>query len=242
MKKNFLIFGGTSGIGLEVLKKYIKKNIYFYVVGRNFVNINKLKIEKKKLTNIKFDLNNNTTKFPFAKLPKLDYLLVSSGITELAMASSINDKLFDKILNINLLKIAKLISHFIYLKKFNQKASIVIVSSIGGNNTVMPGQYAYSISKAGLTGMVKSLALELSNLQVRVNAVNPGMTKTNMIKNYLLLGDNYFSNKDKKKYPLYKDYLNAKDVANLIDFLLSSKSKSITGQSIVIDNGYTLNK
>ena len=158
------------------------------------------------------------------------------------MASSINDKLFDKILNVNLLKIAKLISHFIYLKKFNQKASIVIVSSIGGNNTVMPGQYAYSISKAGLTGIVKSLALEMSNLQVRVNAVNPAMTKTNMIKNYLLLGHNYFANKDKKKYPLYKDYLNAKDVANLIDFLLSSKSKSITGQSIVIDNGYTLNK
>lgn len=241
MKKNFLIFGGTSGIGLEVLKKNIKKNINFYVVGRNFVNINKLKIEKKKLTNIKFDLNNNTTKFPFAKLPKLDYLLLSSGINDLTMASSINDKLFDKILNVNLLKIAKLISHFIYLKKFNQKASIVIVSSIGGNNTVAQGQYAYSISKSGLTGMVKSLALELSNLQVRVNAVNPAMTKTNMIKNYLF-GDNYIVNKDKKKYPLYKDYLNAKDVANLIDFLLSSKSKSITGQSIVIDNGYTLNK
>ena len=169
-------------------------------------------------------------------------MLVSSGITDFAMAGSLNDKLFDKILDVNLLKIAKLISHFIYFKKINKKASIVIVSSVGGNTTVLPGQYAYSISKAGLTGLVKSLALELSNLEIRVNAVNPAMIKTPMIKNYSFLADGYFIKRDKKKYPLYKDYLNVKDVANLINFLLSSKSKSITGQSIVIDNGYTLGK
>lgn len=240
MNKNFLIFGGTSGIGLEVIKQNLKKKINFFVIGRNFNEIKKLSIKKNKIKIINFDLNKSLKSFPFKKIPKFDYFLFSSGFTNLETFSSIDEKNFDKMLNVNVLKIAKLISKFFNLNLINNNASLVIVSSIGGNNIVMPGQYSYSISKAALNGMIKSLAIELAKYNVRVNSVNPAMVKTPLIDAYKLTSDGYFIKKDKQKYPLYKDYLKPKDVAYLIDFLLFSRSKSITGQSIVIDNGFTL--
>ena len=100
--------------------------------------------------------------------------------------------------------------------------------------------YAYSISKAGLEAMMMSLANELGNKLIRVNAVAPGMVDTPLLKN-LLQGD-YYTKIDKEKYLLGKRYAYASEVSDAITFLLSTKSSFITGQTIVIDGGFTLTK
>jgi 3-oxoacyl-[acyl-carrier protein] reductase len=82
----------------------------------------------------------------------------------------------------------------------------VVVSSISGYKMAFNFHYAYSISKAGLIAMTKSLANELSAKMIRVNAVAPGMVSTPLADK--LNQDNYFTKIDKAKYLLGKDMQN----------------------------------
>jgi len=243
VKKKILITGATSGIGLSFVKKNIHKNYEFYFIGRNFLEINKfIKINKikNKIKLINFDFKNNLKNFNFKEIPKLDYIVLAAGISKLNLIKDFNEKFFDEIIHINLIQTAKFIALLVKNNKINNKASIVTISSISGLSMAFNFHYAYSISKAGLIAMTKSLALELSAKLIRVNAVAPGMVSTPLITN--LNEDDHFTNIDKAKYPLGKRYAHPNEIADLINFLLSSKSSFITGQTVVIDGGFTLSK
>lgn len=243
MKKKILITGATSGIGQRFLKKIIKKDYDFYLVGRDFKEIKKLikknKI-KKNINYINFDFNKSLKKFNFNKIPNLDYVVLSAGIIKYNLISDFNSELFDEVININLIQTAKFIAMLVKKNKINNKASIVTLSSISGTQMAFHFHYAYSISKAGLSGMTRALAQELSGKFIRVNAIAPGMVDTTLSSS--LINDKHYKDIDKAKYPLGKRYAKTNEIADLINFLLSSKSSFITGQTIVIDGGFTLTK
>ena len=100
--------------------------------------------------------------------------------------------------------------------------------------------YAYSISKAGLKAMVETLACELGSKFIRVNSVAPGMVETPLNKK--LNDDDYFTKIDKSKYLLGKRYAKTNEISDVINFLLSKNSSFITGQTIIVDGGFTLTK
>jgi NAD(P)-dependent dehydrogenase (short-subunit alcohol dehydrogenase family) len=241
MKKNILITGATSGIGLTFFKKNISKDLVFFLIGRNFKKINSFKKNiknKKKINLISFDFNKSLKKFNFNKIPKLDYIVLSAGIAKYNLIKDFNEKIFDEVIAINLIQTAKFIASLVKKNKINNNASIVTVSSISGYKMAFNFHFAYSISKAGLIGMTKSLAVELSPKSIRVNAVAPGMVNTPMSDGVYV--DDYFLKLDKEKYPLGKRYARTSEISDVINFLLFSKSSFITGQTIVIDGGFTL--
>ena len=111
MKKRLLITGATSGIGLDFLKKNINKNYEFFLIGRNFSKIDSLiknKKHKSKINIINFDLRNNLNKINFKKIPKFDYVVLSAGIFKQNLIRDFNEKLFDEIIQVNLVQTAKL--------------------------------------------------------------------------------------------------------------------------------------
>lgn len=243
MKKKFLITGATSGIGFNLLSKNILKNYEFYLIGRNFNNVDKLLIKKKqnsKLNKIHFDFAKDLKNFNFTKLPKLDYLVFAAGIVKYNLIKDFDEKIFNSVLNVNLLQTARFLGLLVKKGKINNNASIVIVSSLSGYKMAFNFHYAYSISKAELIAMTKSLANELSTKLIRVNAVAPGMVNTPINKK--LNNDDYFKQIDRKKYLLGKRYANPSEVSDAINFLLSSKSSFITGQTLVVDGGFTITK
>jgi NAD(P)-dependent dehydrogenase (short-subunit alcohol dehydrogenase family) len=243
MKKKILITGATSGIGLSFFKKNLIKNFEFYLVGRNFVNVKKFlknKKNKSKINLINFDFKNNLKNFNFKKIPKLDYVVLAAGIARHNLIKDFDEDSFDEVLSINLIQTAKFIALLVKNEKINNKASIVSVSSISGYKMAFNFHYAYSISKAGLIGMTKSLANELSSKLIRVNSVAPGMVNTPLAEG--INNDDYFLKIDKEKYPLGKRYARTSEISDVINFLLFSKSSFITGQTIVIDGGFTLTK
>lgn len=239
--KNILITGATSGIGLDFLKKNISKNLNFFLIGRNFSAIKRLKIKKKnKINLINFDFRKNLSKFNFNKIPKLDYIVLSAGIAKNNLIKDFDENEFDEVINVNLIQTAKFVALLVKKNKLNKKAAIVTLSSISGYKMAFNFHYAYSISKAGLIGMTKSLANELSSKLIRVNAIAPAMVSTPLANRVSI--DDYFTKIDKKKYCLGKRYAKPSEISDTISFLLFSKSSFITGQTIVIDGGFTLTK
>jgi meso-butanediol dehydrogenase/(S,S)-butanediol dehydrogenase/diacetyl reductase len=126
---------------------------------------------------------------------------------------------------------------------------IVLISSLAGNRGV-PGSGAYCVSKWGVIGLVKTLALELATYKINVNALNPGTFGTHLRdENYVQLAQaegitlNEFRERyDKQmttKVPLGR-MGTPEDIANLVLFLVSDQSSYITGQAVDICGGWGL--
>jgi NAD(P)-dependent dehydrogenase (short-subunit alcohol dehydrogenase family) len=123
--------------------------------------------------------------------------------------------------------------------------SIVVVSSINGTRTfTTPGATAYTATKAGQVAMVQQLALELARFHIRINAVCPGEIETNIEANTKL------RKQDETAIPVvWPDGQvpitggrpgRSEDVADVIAFLASGKSRHITGSPIWVDGGQGL--
>ncbi len=141
--------------------------------------------------------------------------------------------------NINVISIFIIISKLLKSKSISKNSSIIIVSSISGNIVGSKGHSLYSTTKASITGLVKSLALELSTKKIRVNSILPGLVKTNNLfnKNQEIQNSEDFE-KYEDSYPL--GFGKPKNINDIIDFLLGNESEWITGQNIIIDGGHTL--
>ena len=115
-----------------------------------------------------------------------------------------------------------------------KKGDIVNISSVSGIVGI-PRQTNYSASKGGIIGFTKALAKEVAAYNVRVNAVAPGFIQTDMVEGL----------KDEHKQQFtemipFKRFGTAEEVASTVLFLLSDKSKYITGQIIQVDGGLAM--
>ena len=229
MRKNYLITGTTSGIGNATARYLLsKKNM---VIG---ISRSKKNISSKNYFHINEDLlNKECGKKVFEILKKkrikLDGLVNNAGINIPNKFDKISRKDFDQIMNINLAGPFFLTQTIISL--LNKGGSIVNISSFSAISGG-PVSSHYAISKAGLEVFTKNLSIFLSPKKIRVNAISPGLVRTRLAKNF-------------KKHPYYERILlkrigETNEIANVIDFLLSSKSSYINGQTINVDGGMFL--
>jgi NAD(P)-dependent dehydrogenase (short-subunit alcohol dehydrogenase family) len=118
-----------------------------------------------------------------------------------------------------------------------RKGNIVNVSSVNGLRA-FTGVFAYCVSKAAVDHMTRCAALDLAPKGVRVNAVNPGVTRTNLHRNSGMNEDSYaaFLERSKTTHPIGR-IGEPEEIANLILFLASSKTGWITGATYSIDGG-----
>ncbi len=116
--------------------------------------------------------------------------------------------------------------------------SMVCISS-PGSSRVLPDYIAVGASKAALECLVRYLAVELAALNIRVNAVSPGIVETDALKHFAALSDPEVIRRAQQITPAGR-LVQPEDVAQAVAFLCSSAAEMIRGQVLVIDGGYTL--
>ena len=165
------------------------------------------------------------------KFGRIDIPVNNAGITKDGLMLRMTDEDFDRVIDVNLkgtFNCTKYVSKYMLKQKSGKIINISSVVGLSGN----AGQVNYSASKAGIIGITKSAAKELSSRGITVNAVAPGYVDTDMTK---VLSDN-IRNEILKNIPLQR-MGNVEDISNCVAFLASEDASYITGQVISVDGG-----
>ncbi len=171
-----------------------------------------------------------------AKFGKIDILVNNAGIGAPNKAEDVSEKDFDETLNVNL-KGTFFTSQAVGKIMIEQgKGAIVNLSSQAGF-IALPTESIYCMTKAAISHLTKCLALEWATHGIRVNAVAPTFIKTPGTKKWL--GDAAFMETVKARIPL-GDVGEPEDVASAVVFLASEAARMITGETLMIDGGWTI--
>ena len=168
---------------------------------------------------------------------KIDVLICNAATNPaFGPIANLDDNAFDKIIQVNLKSSIWLVNEASHYMEKNKGCSVIIMSSISaitGTNDIG----AYGISKAAEVALVRNLAVELGPKGIRVNAIAPGLIKTDFSRALWENKENL--KKHKEKTPL-KRIGQPEDISGIVHFLASDASSFITGQLIVADGGETI--
>ena len=239
--KAYLVTGGSSGIGWATVERLLKKG---KVIN---LDIHEPSNPHPQLTTHICDLSDHlaTVKCLTSLNVEFDGIFLNAGRHHSANIDNIMLDDLVAVLNLNVVSYVNIIHT---LRKFNRiktQGSIVLCGSdqcfIAKSNSL-----AYTISKGAIAQMTKSMALDLSTIPIRVNAVCPGTIDTPL---YQRAVQKYCQRSGADHQAVHMDEANAQplgrigqaeEVATLVDFLLDNQQSSfITGALMPIDGGYT---
>ena len=239
-QKNVFITGSSRGIGLAIAHKFAS-------LGANVVLNSRGEISEELLAEFKpygvkvLAISGDVSDFTDAKrmvdqaiegLGSVDVLVNNAGITQDTIMLKMTEDDFEKVLKVNLTGAFNMTQAVLKQMIKAREGAIINMSSVVGLMGNI-GQANYAASKAGLIGFTKSVAREVANRNVRVNAIAPGMIESDMTA---VLSDKV---KDAMlaQIPM-KQFGQAEQVAEVTAFLASQDY--LTGQVIAIDGGLTM--
>ena len=242
--KTILITGASSGIGKSIAIRMSELEAKCVLIGRN---VERLKEVQKLCRNETILFAEDLTDFgkyegiieeTHQKFGNIYGFVHSAGIEQTILLQQLTIDNLKNIFDINVFSAIEFI-RIISKKKYKDTTqSIVLISSVMGV-VGNKGLTSYSASKGAVIAMIKSMALELSSKNIRVNAVSPGhVSDSEMAISKESRLSEEANAKIKDNHPL--GIGSCKDVAYAVQFLLSEESKWITGQNIIIDGGYSI--
>ncbi|MBQ9577663.1 MAG: SDR family oxidoreductase [Muribaculaceae bacterium] len=238
--KTVLVTGASSGIGRETAIACSRMGATVVINGRDAERLQQTasQLAVPAAGQLVADLTSvDDVKGLVAALPPLDGAVLCAGnSTTLPLQFGSREK-FDEMFNINFFAPVELL-RLMYKKKILQKgASVVMIASIGGTHSFMPGNGVYGASKAALNSVMRYAAREFAPRKVRVNSICPGMVDTPLIHRGTITEEQLAE--DAKRYPLGR-YGQPADIANGAIYLLSDASSWLTGHDLVIDGGFSV--
>lgn len=248
-KKVALVTGGTAGIGEAVVRSMAKLDVQVVFVGRDedkgYGVERELRDQGADVSFLKADLGvaqeaRRIVPFTVEKYGGLNYALNNAGISDgYSMITEKAEEEFDSIFRVNVKGVfLSLQQELRQILKQGTGGSIVNVAS---STCVLtpPGRSAYVASKHAIVGLTRSAAIEYGPHGIRVNAVIPGHVRTNMLQE-MIGGDRALADVA-KSHPLHR-IGNPEEIADAVAWLFSDSSSYFTGQSLVLDGGFTVQR
>ena len=231
--KNLLVTGGTGSIGSSICNYFNNngcKDIYSTTTNLNKVREDQAYIKFKEINLNNIENINLEELFDF----DIDFLVLNAGLNKDNIFLRMSSEDWNSVINVNLNSSFHLLKYCVkkmVKKKFGRIVFISSVVAYTGN----PGQANYTASKAAISGLVKSLALELSSRNITVNSIAPGFISSNMTDK---LNDDQ-KNAILERIPM-KKLGNSDDIAKAVGFLCSENANYITGQTLHVNGGLAL--
>ncbi len=234
-----IVTGGTRGIGYEIVRKFLQNNAKVILLGSREETVNKA-LEKLKNENQNYEViglypnlsDEQSIKECFKNIHsmygRIDILVNNAGISSNTKIEEFSIEEYEKVENVNIKSVFICSKAIIpYLK---ETKGVILNTSSMVSKYGQPAGVMYPASKFAVNGITLSLARELAPLGIRVNAVAPGITKTDMVAS---LPENMIE-------PLIKSIPlgrigEPEDIANAFLFLASDMASYITGQILGVD-------
>lgn len=239
MKKVCVVTGGSSGIGLSIVKLFLAKQYQVFNLDISPSDSGEFcQCDITQVSQVSQIIND------IAKQGAIDVLVSNAGIHFSGSIENTSEDELERVFNINVKGAYAAVKAVLPAMKAQQNGAIILMASdqalIAKHNS-----FAYNLSKAALASMAKTTALDYAQFNIRANAVCPGTIETPLYHQAI---NNYCEKSGANKAEVHAEEAalqplgrlgQAEEVAELVYFLGSDKAKFITGSLQVIDGGYT---
>ena len=235
-----VVTGGTRGIGYAIVKKYLENGAKVVLFGSRAETVEKA-LSSLKAENAEWEVEGDYPDLSDAgavkaaiekvkdKFGKIDVLVNNAGISDSTKIENYGDGQFEKVMKLNVNALFNAIQPTVAIMR-EQGGGCILNTSSMVSISGQPGGVAYPTSKFAVNGMTLSLARELGPSNIRVNAVAPGITKTDMVA----------ALPDQMIQPMIagiplRRIGEPEDIANAFLFLASDMASYVTGEVLSVD-------
>jgi len=243
-EKRALITGGSSGIGLETVRRFVAEGARVAITSRSPEGAQAARQEfGDGLLYITSDAGDASRQKEVAAKVKehfgaLDILFVNAGVAELKPIEAWDEAAFDRTFHTNLRGPFFLIQALLPI--FSNPASIVLNASINAH-IGMPNTSVYGASKSALLSLARTLSGELAPRGIRVNAISPGPIATPLYSKLGLAAADLKAVAESLENQLpVRRFGNPGEIASAVVFLASDESAFTVGSELIIDGGLGL--
>lgn len=243
--KAVLVTGATSGIGRAAALKFAAAGARVALVGRSREALDgtraAMAADPGRALAIQADITREDDVRRLVDeaaraLGGLDVLVCAAGVIGTGSIENTSSELWDQMMAVNVRSVFRLVQLALPALA-PRKGNIVVVSSVNGQRA-FPNVLAYCCSKAAVDQFVMCASLELAPKGIRINAVNPGVTRTNLHRRSGMSEADYaaFVERSRTTHPIGR-VGEPEEVADMILFLASERASMITGNCVFVDGG-----
>ena len=236
-----IITGAASGIGRATTELFASEGAHVLAVDRPGTGLADAHADNDRVNVLEQDLTADGAARQVVsqaedKLGGLDILYSNAGVSGRALFDEMTDDVWDKVLNVNLTAGYKLARAAVPVLKNSAAPRIIFTASVMARMTDY-GLAAYCASKAGVAGLVRTLALDLGKYGITANYIEPGAIQTGMTE--AAFADPHIADVWARKAALRR-LGKPLDIARGVLFLASDDGAFVTGHGLTIDGGLTL--
>jgi NAD(P)-dependent dehydrogenase (short-subunit alcohol dehydrogenase family) len=243
-----IVTGGAKGIGLAISKELLRRGYAVTMAGRDEGSISSAienirdKFRGARILGAVIDVTNTeSVRAAFVKaqhFAPLSAVVSNAGTIAREKAEELKDDQWSTVLETNLSGMFRCARAAFPFLCEQGGGTLVNIGSIGGSVGIS-GRVAYTASKAGIEGLTRTLALEWARCGIRVNTVAPGWTRTAMVEAGIASGK-LDEHALETRIPLGR-LADPSEIADVVGYLVSAQASYITGQTLVVDGGISIN-
>lgn len=230
--KTVIVTGAGSGIGAATARRFGQEGAKVVLVARHAEGIEKVAAGLRNASAVAADITQDAERIVAAADGRIDVLVNNAGIAVSGEIEDISPEDWDRQIRTNVTG-TYLMTRAAWPLLKAARGNVVNTSSVSGIGGDW-GMFAYNASKGAISNMTRALALDGAKHGVRVNAVNPALTVSDMTED--MLADEALIAKFRERMPLGAP-AQPEDVAAVIAFLASDDARMVTGVNLPVDGG-----